>query len=91
MSQQGRCHRDGPRRSTNPYGAIRHPAYAGGIVSGLATPLMLDTVWALGPAAFVVILMVLRTYLEDQVLTDELSGYREYASRVQFRLVPGLW
>lgn len=28
---------------------------------------------------------------EDQALHDELPGYREYASRVRYRLIPGIF
>jgi hypothetical protein len=33
-------------------------------------------------------LLVLRTSLEDRMLTTELPGYREYAKHVPERLVP---
>ncbi|HSK09497.1 MAG TPA: hypothetical protein VK911_07965 [Vicinamibacterales bacterium] len=32
-----------------------------------------------------------RTALEDRTLRDELEGYDDYARRVRFRLVPGIW
>jgi len=35
--------------------------------------------------------VVLRTALEDRMLRDELEGYGEYAERVRWRLVPGVW
>jgi protein-S-isoprenylcysteine O-methyltransferase Ste14 len=34
---------------------------------------------------------VIRTRLEDQMLQEELEGYREYAGRVRHRLLPGVW
>jgi protein-S-isoprenylcysteine O-methyltransferase Ste14 len=37
------------------------------------------------------VLYVVRTRLEDRMLHEELPGYREYASRVRYRLVPGIW
>ncbi len=36
-------------------------------------------------------LLVLRTVWEDQTLMNELRGYREYAQRVKYRLVPLLY
>jgi len=36
-------------------------------------------------------LMVVRTALEDRTLLEELDGYREYAERVRYRLIPGIW
>jgi protein-S-isoprenylcysteine O-methyltransferase Ste14 len=35
--------------------------------------------------------LIVRTILEDQTLRDELSGYEEYAHRVRYRLIPGVW
>jgi protein-S-isoprenylcysteine O-methyltransferase Ste14 len=40
---------------------------------------------------FSVILLVIRTNLEDQALWNELEGYRDYAMRVRYRLFPGIW
>jgi protein-S-isoprenylcysteine O-methyltransferase Ste14 len=74
-----------------PYGFVRHPGYVGGIVYCLAMPVMLGSTWALIPAASVVGLIILRTALEDGTLRKELAGYAEYASRVRYRLLPGVW
>jgi protein-S-isoprenylcysteine O-methyltransferase Ste14 len=35
--------------------------------------------------------IVVRTALEDKTLLAELDGYKEYASRVRYRLLPGVW
>jgi protein-S-isoprenylcysteine O-methyltransferase Ste14 len=77
--------------SSGPYAAVRHPAYASGVISSLATPLALDAVWALVPALIIIIALVIRTALEDQMLQRELPGYAEYAARVKYRLLPGIW
>lgn len=34
---------------------------------------------------------MVRTILEDRTLQAELPGYKEYAERVRFRLLPGVW
>ena len=70
---------------------MRHPGYIGVIVVHLATPIMLGSLWALIPAGIVACLMVVRTALEDRTLQDELDGYRAYAKRVRYRLLPGIW
>ena len=57
----------------------------------LSTPLLLASTWAFIPALISVILLVIRTALEDRTLHAELPGYAEYASRVRFRLIPGVW
>ena len=57
----------------------------------LSTPLLLASTWAFIPAIISVVLLVIRTALEDRTLLEELPGYDEYASRVRFRLIPGVW
>lgn len=74
-----------------PYAYIRHPGYAGAILATLALPLLLGSFWALIPASIGSSLLVLRTFLEDRTLKEELSGYREYADRVRWLLLPGIW
>ncbi len=77
--------------STGPYRYVRHPAYAGMLVYGLATPLLLGSLWALVPAVLLDAAVIARTALEDATLQRELEGYAEYAQRVRFRLIPGIW
>jgi len=77
--------------SSGPYRWLRHPGYAGALLTYLATPFFLDSRWAFLPAVFLTIVLVIRTSLEDRALQDELEGYREYASRVRYRLLPGVW
>ena len=74
-----------------PYRFVRHPGYAGWIVSGVALPLMLGSQWALIPAGLAVVALIVRTAFEDQMLQEELDGYKDYAQRVHYRLVPGIW
>ncbi len=77
--------------STGPYAFVRHPGYLGGLISILATPFLLGTLWGLLPVAVYIVAMVLRTSLEDQTLQDELDGYQEYSQRTRYRLIPGVW
>jgi protein-S-isoprenylcysteine O-methyltransferase Ste14 len=74
-----------------PYRFVRHPAYVGGVALYLATPLMLGSLWALIPGGLSAVLMIVRSALEDKMLLNELDGYREYAGRVLYRLIPGIW
>ena len=74
-----------------PYHYVRHPGYAGAILSGIATPFLLGSLWALLPAVASVGLYIVRTGLEDKTLVEELPGYREYARQTRFRLLPGVW
>jgi len=74
-----------------PYRLVRHPSYVGSIVSWLCTALALGSWWALLPAVLVGLVFVVRTALEDRTLHEELPGYVEYAQRVRYRLLPGVW
>jgi protein-S-isoprenylcysteine O-methyltransferase Ste14 len=74
-----------------PYRVVRHPGYLGFITQSVAIPLFLGSWWALLPGGLAVALVVIRTWLEDRTLQDELPGYREYAGEVRHRLVPGVW
>lgn len=74
-----------------PYALVRHPGYLGMIVYYLATPVALGSIWALWPAFLTVVLLIIRTALEDSTLQAKLKGYKEYAARVRYRLIPGLW
>ena len=74
-----------------PYRCVRHPGYVGLIVLLLATPLLLGSWWAIVPVAGAILVLILRTALEDRTLLDELDGYRDYAKRVRYRLLPWVW
>jgi len=77
--------------STGPYAQIRHPMYVAVILMAVCLPPALGSRYALIPAVIVVGLFVLRTALEDKTLQEELPGYKDYAQKVRFRLIPGVW
>ena len=77
--------------TSGPYRHVRHPGYLGALLFDLATPLILNSVWALIPAALTVYAIVTRTALEDQALKKRLAGYQDYAHQVRYRLLPGVW
>jgi protein-S-isoprenylcysteine O-methyltransferase Ste14 len=76
---------------TGPYAIIRHPGYALSFPFFLGIPLALGSLWGLIPAILMSTFLVVRTILEDRTLQEELPGYEEYARRVRYRLVPGVW
>jgi protein-S-isoprenylcysteine O-methyltransferase Ste14 len=76
---------------SGPYRVIRHPGYAGNILPLPGIVLALSSVWTLIPAAIALVIAVTRTALEDRTLQEELPGYREYAQRVRYRLLPGIY
>ena len=78
--------------STGPYAWVRHPGYASALLTYFATPLLLDSSWTFVPVAFLTIVLLVRTDLEDRTLKNELPGYKEYASwKTRYRLLPGIW
>jgi protein-S-isoprenylcysteine O-methyltransferase Ste14 len=77
--------------SGGPYLYVRHPGYVGWIMISAATPLILGSLWAFLPVGLATVFMLLRTALEDRALRQELAGYDEYAGRVRYRLLPGVW
>ena len=76
---------------TGPYRFVRHPGYVGFFGWIVSTPLLLGSWWAFLPAILSVVALIVRTILEDRTLCQELRGYAAYASRVRYRLIPGLW
>ena len=74
-----------------PYAHIRHPGYSGFTAVLLSTPLLLASTSTLLAVVMVVLALVVRTVLEDRTLQAELAGYKEYATRVRFRLLRGVW
>ena len=78
--------------SSGPYAIVRHPGYAGALLTYFATPLLLDSPWTFVPVIVMSIVLVIRTVLEDRTLQEELPGYREYATqKTKYRLIPGIW
>jgi protein-S-isoprenylcysteine O-methyltransferase Ste14 len=77
--------------NSGPYRIVRHPGYAGNMLALPGMVLALSSMWTLIPAAVALIIAVTRTALEDQTLQDELPGYRDYARRVRYRLIPRIY
>ncbi|MBA4380116.1 MAG: isoprenylcysteine carboxylmethyltransferase family protein [Anaerolinea sp.] len=74
-----------------PYRFVRHPGYASLLVSYITIPIALGSLWACIPMALLVVNLFVRTALEDRTLKNELEGYKDYAARVRYRLLPGIW
>ena len=74
-----------------PYRIVRHPGYVGTILTELSVPIMLGSLWALIPGVISVVLLVIRTRLEDKMLQEKLSGYVAYTRKTKYRLIPGVW
>jgi protein-S-isoprenylcysteine O-methyltransferase Ste14 len=77
--------------SEGPYAIVRHPGYAGRLLYHVASGLALNSLLSIIPAVIAVAFFARATTLEDRMLHDELAGYADYAAKVRYRLVPGIW
>ena len=77
--------------TSGPYRVVRHPMYGAVILLVLCMPFALGSWLSLVPASLMVVLLLVRTSLEDKMLHEELEGYTEYAARTRYRIVPGVW
>ena len=76
---------------TGLYGIVRHPMYMVTILLFLMIPLILGSWYALIPFAFYPVIIIVRLKDEEELLTNELSGYAEYKEKVKYRLIPYVW
>lgn len=77
--------------STGPYAFVRHPMYSGIILFFVGVPLLLGSTWGLMFAPLFLLLFAIRIRIEERALTAGLPGYADYAARVRYRLLPGIW
>lgn len=77
--------------STGPYAYVRHPMYSGMILFFASVPLILGSTWGLAIAPLFLVLLAVRIRIEERTLIAGLPGYADYAARVRYRLLPGLW
>jgi protein-S-isoprenylcysteine O-methyltransferase Ste14 len=74
-----------------PYRFVRHPGYAAFLLILFSSPLALGSFVSGIPAFMMAVVLICRTAFEDRFLHANLPGYREYAARVRYRLLPGIW
>jgi len=77
--------------STGPYAFVRHPMYAFALPQFVGGALMLGSWWGLAGAVLFTLAVAGRTLGEEKMLRAELAGYDDYARRVRWRFVPGVW
>jgi protein-S-isoprenylcysteine O-methyltransferase Ste14 len=76
---------------SGPYAFVRHPMYSGAIVFFVGAALLLGSWWGLAMSLLFVVLFAIRAGIEERTLIAGLPDYAEYAARVRYRLLPGLW
>ena len=77
--------------STGPYAVVRHPMYADALLLFVGAPLLLGSLWGLLILVAILPILAARALGEEAVLFEGLTGYRDYAAKVRFRLIPGVW
>ena len=77
--------------SSGLYAIIRHPMYLGAIIMLLGTPLALGSWWGILTFIPIIFLIVRRLFEEEKILSQHLSGYKEYCQNVKCYLVPFIW
>jgi len=77
--------------TSGPYKYVRHPGYVSFSAMIVSSSFILGSWWANLPNGMALILLVIRTSLEDKFLHKELKGYKEYAQKTKYKLVPYVW
>ena len=76
---------------TGLYGIVRHPMYMATVIMFLSMQLVLGS-----PISFVIMLgyipvIAKRIRNEEDILTTGLDGYKEYKTRVRYKVIPFIW
>lgn len=83
---------DGHRLVTNgPYAWVRHPIYASLLALSLGFALLTANWFFIGFGALAAGMLVVRIPREERMMRDGVQGYGEYAARVGYRILPGVW
>jgi protein-S-isoprenylcysteine O-methyltransferase Ste14 len=76
---------------TGPYAIVRHPMYGGATLFLFGTPLLLGSAFGLVFASLLVVLLAIRSILEERALADRFPDYAAYREKVRYRFVPHVW
>jgi protein-S-isoprenylcysteine O-methyltransferase Ste14 len=76
---------------TGLYGIVRHPMYMATVIMFLSMPLVLGS-----PISFIIMLgyipvIAKRIRNEEEVLAAGLHGYKEYQTRIKYKVIPFIW
>jgi len=77
--------------SSGPYAFVRHPMYSGIMLFFFGTGGQLDTPWGVAIAPAFAVLFAVRARIEERALVEGLPDYADYAARVRYRMLPGVW
>lgn len=77
--------------STGLYGVVRHPMYSATLLLFLSMPFVLGSLISLAIFLAYPFIIAKRIKNEEEVLSRELTGYKEYKEKVKYRLIPFIW
>jgi protein-S-isoprenylcysteine O-methyltransferase Ste14 len=77
-------------KQAGPYRLLRHPMYAGYAFTQATFLLLNPSLWNLGVYALSWSVQLLRIRAEETLLLED-PAYRDYAGKVRFRLIPGVY
>ena len=73
------------------YSVVRHPMYTSTLIMFLSMPIILGSYITMIIFLIYPFIISKRIILEEQLLKEELSGYKEYKEKVKYRLLPFIW
>ena len=76
---------------TGLYKVVRHPAYMGSVIQSFGFPLLFGSLWSILPVGALIVLLIVRTSMEDKTLKNELKGYPEYSEKTRYKIIPYIW
>ena len=76
--------------ASGPYSIVRHPIYAGYLLTHAATLALFPSVWNVAIIVIADTALVFRALAEERVLSAD-SEYQSYCGRVAWHLVPGVF
>ena len=77
--------------STGLYEVVRHPMYTATIAMFLTMPIVMGSWWAFLVMIPYIFAITGRIKDEEELLTNELEGYKEYKQKVRWKLIPYIW
>jgi protein-S-isoprenylcysteine O-methyltransferase Ste14 len=76
---------------TGIYAVVRHPMYAGFVPFAVGPALWLESYVAALLAIIPIVVLAVRSVLEERFLQRELPGYDGYMEKVRYRMIPFIW
>ncbi len=76
---------------TGLYGIVRHPMYSATLFLFLSMGIVLGSPISTAIFLLYIPIIALRMKNEEQVLEEGLAGYKEYKTRVNYKVIPFIW